>query len=81
VVNGMAPLVITLVIILPLWLSAAGVALPAGPLELSIALAFAVLFLLGTFLGTVSGRFWLWSGVRTLLLALLTAAVILLVSG
>lgn len=81
VVNGIAPLVIALVIILPLWLSAAGVALPAGPLELSIALAFAVLFLLGTFLGTVSGRFWLWSGVRTLLLALLTSAVILLVSG
>jgi len=80
-VNGMAPLLIALVIILPLLLSAAGVALPAGPLELSIALSFAVLFLLGIFLGTVSGRFWLWSGLRTLLVALLTAGIILLVSG
>jgi len=81
VINGMAPLLVALVIMAPLWLSAAGMALPAGPLELSIAVAFAVLFLLGIFLGTVSGRFWLWSGVRTLLLALLTAGVILLVSG
>jgi hypothetical protein len=45
----------------------------------SVALAFAVPFLLGAFLGTVSGRFWLWSGLRTLLIALLTAGVILLV--
>jgi VIT1/CCC1 family predicted Fe2+/Mn2+ transporter len=40
-------------------------------------LAFVALFLLGAFLGTVSGRFWLWSGLRTLLVAALTAAVIL----
>jgi predicted membrane protein (TIGR00267 family) len=81
VVNGLAPLLIALVIILPLWLSAAGVALPAAPLELSIALAFVLLFLLGIFLGTVSGRFWLWSGLRTLLIAFLTVIIILLVSG
>jgi VIT1/CCC1 family predicted Fe2+/Mn2+ transporter len=55
--------------------------LPLPPLETSITLAFAVLFLLGAFLGTISGRFWLWSGVRTLLIALLTAAVILLVEN
>jgi predicted membrane protein (TIGR00267 family) len=80
-VNGLAPLLIALVIICPLWLTQAGLTLPLPPLETSIALAFAVLFLLGAFLGTVSGRFWLWSGVRTLLIALLTAGVILLVEN
>jgi predicted membrane protein (TIGR00267 family) len=80
-VNGLAPLLIALVIISPLWLAQAGVTLPFPPLEASIGLAFAVLFLLGAFLGTISGRFWLWSGVRTLLIALLTAAVILLVEN
>jgi predicted membrane protein (TIGR00267 family) len=80
-VNGLAPLLIALIIISPLWLAQAGLALPLPPLETSITLAFAVLFLLGAFLGTISGRFWLWSGVRTLLIALLTAAVILLVEN
>ena len=36
-----------------------------------------VLFMLGAFLGTVSGRFWLWSGLRMLAIALLTAGLIL----
>jgi predicted membrane protein (TIGR00267 family) len=80
-VNGLAPLLIALVIICPLWLAHAGLKLPLPPLETSITLAFAVLFLLGAFLGTVSGRFWLWSGVRTLFIALLTAGVILLVEN
>jgi predicted membrane protein (TIGR00267 family) len=80
-VNGMAPLLIALVIITPLWLVAAGLELAPGPLQWSIALAFLCLFLLGIFLGSVSGRFWLWSGLRTLVIALLTAIVILLVSG
>ena len=76
-VNGLAPLLIALLIIAPLWLSEAGVALPMAPLETSIAVAFLALFLLGAFLGIVSGRFWLWSGLRTLAIALLTAGLIL----
>jgi predicted membrane protein (TIGR00267 family) len=80
-VNGLAPLLIALVIISPLWLAQAGLVLPFPPLETSIALAFAVLFLLGAFLGTISGRFWLWSGVQTLIIAVLTAAIILLVES
>jgi predicted membrane protein (TIGR00267 family) len=80
-VNGLAPLLIALVIIAPLGLAQGGLMLPFPPLETSIGLAFAVLFLLGAFLGTVSGRFWLWSGARTLFIALLTAGVILLVEN
>ncbi len=78
-VNGLAPLLMALVVITPLWLVDAGVSLPLGPLESSIVVAFATLFLLGAFLGSISGRFWLWSGLRTLVIALLTAGVILLI--
>ena len=80
-VNGFAPLLIALLIMTPLWLSQAGIALPLTALESSIVLAFLTLFLLGAFLGTISGRLWLWSGLRILVIALLTAAIILLVSG
>ena len=80
-VNGFAPLLIALLIMTPLWLSQAGIALPLTALESSIALAFLTLFLLGAFLGTVSGRFWLWSGLRTLVIAIFTAGIILLLTG
>jgi predicted membrane protein (TIGR00267 family) len=81
IVNGLAPLLIALFIMLPLWLSQAGVNLPLTALESSMVLAFVALFLLGAFLGTVSGRFWLWSGLRTLLIALFTAVIILFVGA
>ena len=80
-VNGFAPLLIALLIMTPLWLSQAGIALPLTALESSIALAFLTLFLLGAFLGMVSGRFWFWSGLHTLIIALLTAGIILLITG
>ena len=80
-VNGFAPLLIALLIMTPLWLSQAGIALPLTALESSIALAFLTLFLLGAFLGTVSGKLWLWSGLRTLVIALFTAGIILLLTA
>lgn len=76
-VNGFAPLVMSLLIMVPLWMSEAGVPLPLAPLESSIAVALLVMFLLGAFLGTVSERFWFWSGLRMLAIALLTAGLIL----
>jgi predicted membrane protein (TIGR00267 family) len=80
-VNGFSPFLMALVIITPLWLSQAGIALPMAPLEVSIVVAFISLFLLGAFIGRVSGRFWLWSGLRTLLIAALTAGILLVVGG
>ena len=80
-VNGFSPLLIALLIMTPLWLSQAGIALPLTALESSIVLAFLTLFLLGAFLGTVSGRLWLWSGLRTLVIALFTAGIILLLAA
>jgi predicted membrane protein (TIGR00267 family) len=78
-VNGSSPLFISLLILLPLWLANAGVPLPIPPLYLAIAIAFLLIFLLGVFLGRISETHWLRSGLQTLLIAILTAALIYLV--
>ena len=80
-VNGAAPLVISLLIIAPLWLALAGVPLPMSPLHAAIGVALLAIFLLGVFLGRVAGVPWLRSGIRTLLVALVTAALIYLFAG
>jgi predicted membrane protein (TIGR00267 family) len=77
-VNGLAPFLIALIVIAPLALAQLGVRLPAEPLPLSIASAFAVIALLGLFLGRVGGGFWLWSMLRTVAIAAATAGLILL---
>jgi predicted membrane protein (TIGR00267 family) len=81
VVNGFSPLLMALLIMTPLWLSEAGIALPLTALECAIVTAFLSLFMLGVLLGTVSGQFWLWSGLRTLIIALITAGVVLLLGS
>lgn len=78
VVNGFSPLLMALLIMTPLWLSEAGIALPLTALECAIVTAFLTLFMLGVLLGRVSGQFWLWSGLRTLIIALITAGIVLL---
>lgn len=77
-VNGAAPLAISLLILLPLWLASSGVSLPLSPLYAAIAVAMALIFLLGVFLGRIGGTSWLRSGIRTLSIALLTASLIYL---
>lgn len=79
-VNGLSPFVIALLIMLPLWLGGAGVAMPLPPLDASIAVAFAAAFLLGVFVGTISETFWLWAGLRATAVAGATAALILLLA-
>jgi predicted membrane protein (TIGR00267 family) len=78
VVNGAAPLLVSLLIILPLWLAGFGVTLPLEPLSSAIATAFLCIFGLGVFLGKVAGTSWLWSGIKTLLIALATMLLILM---
>ncbi len=80
-VNGAAPLLISLAILFPVYLAHAGVALPLAPLPLAMAVALTVIFLLGVFLGRIAGRSWLHSGMQTLLVALLTMALIMLLGG
>jgi len=78
-VNGAAPVLLALLIMLPLWLAQAGVPLPVAPLQAAIATAFACIFGLGVFLGSVGGTHWLWSGIKALLIAVATVLIILLV--
>ena len=76
-VNGLAPLAAAIVILLPLFLARGGMVAPTVALEAAIVTAFVVIFLLGVFLGRVGGTFWLWSGLRTVLIAAATALIIL----
>lgn len=80
-VNGLAPLVISLLILMPLWLSKAGVQLPVPPLYAAITLALFLIFLLGLFIGHIAKISWLRSGIQTLLVAVLTAGMIFLFAG
>ncbi len=79
-VNGIAPLTISLLILLPLWLAPSIEPFSALPLETSFGMAFIIIFLLGVYLGQVSHTFWLWAGLRTLLIAAATAALIVTIS-
>jgi predicted membrane protein (TIGR00267 family) len=80
-VNGFAPLVISLIIITPLFLSLYGVPLPVSPLYLAIIVALFLIFLLGVFLGRVAGISWFRSGLQTLVIASVTSLLIWLISG
>lgn len=78
--NGLAPLLISLTIISPLWFSPLLESWFLEPLQISILLAFSIIFFLGMLLGKVSGTFWLFSGLRTLFIGLLTCLIIYLLS-
>lgn len=80
-VNGLAPLLISLLIITPLCLDQAGVPLPLRPLYLAIMVALTLIFLLGLFLGRVAGSSLLRSGIQTTLVAIATITLIYLISG
>ena len=77
-VNGFAPLAISLLILIPLMAANAGFVLPVSPLYAAVAIALLLIFLLGVFLGSIAGVSWLRSGIQTLLVAILTAALIYL---
>ena len=76
-VNGAAPLLLSLIIISPLWLARAGVPLPLGPLWLATLLALGCIFSLGIFLGRIGGTHWLLSGVKALLIGVVTMVLFL----
>jgi predicted membrane protein (TIGR00267 family) len=76
-VNGVSPLFFALIILLPLWLARAGINLPLAPLPAAISTAFLSIFGLGVFLGAVGGTSWLWSGIKSLLIAGVTVLLIL----
>lgn len=77
--NGLAPLLISLFIISPLWMARAGIPLPLQPLECAMALAFVAVFFIGVFLSRVSGHFWLWSGLFATAVAVSTTLLIMMI--
>jgi predicted membrane protein (TIGR00267 family) len=80
-VNGLAPLLISLLILLPLLLAHRGMQLPISPLYVAIIIALSLVFLLGVFLGRIADISWLRSGMQTLALAVVTATLIYLIAG
>ncbi len=79
-VNSLSPLIIALIIISPIWAATLSFELSIGAVETAMLIAFLILFLLGVFLGRISGTYWLWSGIRTLFIAIVTAGLIFLVA-
>lgn len=79
-VNGLAPLLFALITTLPLWLAYWGFHLPLSPFDAAITLNFGLIFLLGIFLGRISGDFWLLAGLRTTIIAAVTSLLILLMA-
>lgn len=77
-INGLSPLLISLLIIAPLFMARAGWLSPSFALPVMLGLALLLIFALGVFLGKISGRFWLYAGMRALSIALLTVVLIYL---
>jgi len=77
-VNGLAPLVIAVLVTIPLWLSAYDIWLPLHPLWFAVSVALTIVFFLGVFLARLSSTFWLWGGVKALGAALLTLFLVML---
>jgi len=79
--NGLSPLLMGLLIMLPLWLAHLGLDLGVAPVEAALATALLLIFLLGVFLGRVRGSSLLLSGLLTLLIAGITSLVIFLLGA
>ena len=79
-VNGLAPLIISMLIILPLWLVKSGTILPVSPLVAAIGIALIIIFLLGVYLGRIAGISWIRSGLQTIVIAGVTIGLIYLLA-
>lgn len=80
-VNGIAPLLISLLIISPLWFAQAGASLVIPPLHLAILIAFSLIFVLGVLLGRIAEVSWWRSGIQTMLVAAVTVVLIYMLTG
>jgi predicted membrane protein (TIGR00267 family) len=75
-VNGLAPLIISSLIMIPLWLNEAGFAWVTAPLWASLCVAGLLLFALGVVLSDIAGIPWYLSGLKTLAIGFSTAFLI-----
>ena len=77
VVDGISPFLAAVIILLPFFLNALFPSLQVVYFT-SIGLALLMLFLLGVFLGNVSGKSWLLYGIRTVLAGVFSIVIALL---
>jgi predicted membrane protein (TIGR00267 family) len=77
-VNGFSPLLLSLVILLPLFFAEQVQIMSVSPFISAIVIALICIFFLGILLGKISQTFWLWSGLRTLIIAIVTVLIIVL---
>jgi predicted membrane protein (TIGR00267 family) len=77
-VNGSAPLLISLLILLPIGLAVRGIELPLQALHAAFVMSLILIFLLGVMLGRIASVSYLRSGIRTVLIALVTVFLIYL---
>lgn len=80
-INGLSPLLLSIVILSPLYLAQQGFTFLFSPFINAIIFGFICIFFLGVFLGKIGNTFWLWSGLRTLIIAVITVVVILLLEN
>lgn len=76
-VNGFSPLLISLFIMTPLWLSLSGLILPGNVFLWVIGLSAVTIFFLGVYLSLISRQHWFISGIKSLMIAITTLVVIL----
>lgn len=79
-INGLFPLLIISFITAPLWLTLSQWFIFPLPIVSTIALSLLSLFMLGIYAGSISGTAKLWSGVRTLLIGITIAIIVLVLT-
>jgi predicted membrane protein (TIGR00267 family) len=79
-VNGLAPVLVSLLILSPLFVATSAVSMPLPPLMSAIVMALVIVFALGAFLGHIGRGFWLFSGLQALVVALCTVGLVFVLS-
>ena len=77
IINGVSPAVAAIACLAPFFLSSFGVFSIDFAIQLSIAIALSVMFLLGVFLGKVSSRSMLLHGIKMLFVGLILTFILL----
>jgi predicted membrane protein (TIGR00267 family) len=80
VVDGLSPAMAAIIIMIPLWFVPSGILAYNVAFYMAMVICFALLFVLGLFLGTISRKNMYVYGAKTLLAGIATAALMLLIS-
>lgn len=75
-VNGLSPFLVSLLILTPILLASHSIDLLLPPLQAAFLVALVILFAFGVYLGRIGNVNWFWAGLRVILIALITGAII-----